>query len=307
MFEDTMLTPAKKRDHRPSEGEKVFPDPKIPRHEEEDHASNPENMAAALQASPKSPSIETNSDMKEIKEMLAVIQGQMATVLSDNRKIQRDLETLKESMNVQDPELKQTQQQLTKAVAQSELLKKELDAALSKLGKQQEDIDRMWWKQDDLEQYSLKNSLELHGIPRGAYSSPEEAVPKATNALNVIVRPEDIEISHHIRLKHSEAIIVKFVSHKVKSQVYKARTRLKNVSLTGLFQDCPASSRTESNRRHLCESLTAYRRHLVNKSNTKRRNNELLNVWTMDGKVFVKTYPEGSPIRISCDEDLDNL
>ena len=154
-------------------------------------------------------------------------------------------------MNVQDRELKQTQQQLTKAVAQTELLKKELDAALSKLGKQQEDIDRMWWKQDDLEQYSCKNSLELHGIPRGAYSSTEEAVLKVTSALNVIVRPEDIEISYHIRLKHSEAIIVKFVSHKVKSQVYKARTRLKNVSLTGLFQDCPASSRTKSNRIHV--------------------------------------------------------
>ena len=37
-------------------------------------------------------------------------------------------------MNVQDRELKQTQQQLTKAIAQSELLKKELDAALSKSG-----------------------------------------------------------------------------------------------------------------------------------------------------------------------------
>ena len=73
----------------------------------------------------------------------------------------------------------------------------------------------MWWKQDDLEQYSRKNSLELHGIPRGAYSSTEEAVLKVTNALNVIVRLEDIEISHHIRLKHSEAIIVKFVSHKL--------------------------------------------------------------------------------------------
>ena len=70
MFEGTMLTPAKKRDHRPSDGEKVSPDTKIPRHKEEDHASNPENMAAALQASPESPSIETNSDMKEIKEML---------------------------------------------------------------------------------------------------------------------------------------------------------------------------------------------------------------------------------------------
>jgi len=63
-------------------------------------------MAAAPQASPESSSPETNSDMKEIKEMLAVIQGQMATVLSDNRKIQRGLETLKESMNMQDRELK---------------------------------------------------------------------------------------------------------------------------------------------------------------------------------------------------------
>ena len=142
--------------------------------------------------------------------------------------------------------------------------------------------------------------MELHGISRGAYSSTEEAVLKVTNALNVNVRPEDIEISHHIRLKRNEAIIVKFVSHK-------ARTRLKNVSVTGLFQDCPAISRTESNRIHMCESLTAYRRYLVNKLNTKRRNNELLSVWAMDGKVFVKTSPEGSPIRISCDEDLDNL
>ena len=52
----------------------------------------------------------------------------------------------------------------------------------------------------------------------------------------------------YIQLKHIEAIIVKFVSDKVKSPVYKARTRLKNVSVTGFFQDCPASSRTESNR-----------------------------------------------------------
>ena len=65
-------------------------------------------MAAASHASAESSSPESNSDMKEIKEILAVIQSQMATVLSDNRKIQRDLEILKESMNMQDRELKQT-------------------------------------------------------------------------------------------------------------------------------------------------------------------------------------------------------
>ena len=97
MVKDTMPTPAKKRDQRPSDGEKVSPDSKIPRHKEGEHASNPDNMAAAPQASSESSSPETNSDMKEIKEMLGAIQGQMAIVLSDNRKIQRDIETLKKS------------------------------------------------------------------------------------------------------------------------------------------------------------------------------------------------------------------
>ena len=99
-----MPTPARKRDQRPSREEKVSPDPKIPQHQEDDHASDTENMAVAFHAESSSP--ESNSDMKEIKEMLAVIQSQMGMVLSDNRKIQRDLETLKESMNMQGRELK---------------------------------------------------------------------------------------------------------------------------------------------------------------------------------------------------------
>ena len=94
-----------------------------------------------------------------------------------------------------------------------------------------------------------------------------------TNALNVNVRPEDIEISHHIWLKHSEASTVKFVSHKLKSRVLERTFKVEEC-----VRDCPASSRNESNRIHMRESLTAYRRYLVNKLNTKRRNNELLSV-----------------------------
>ena len=123
IFEDNMPTPARKRDQRPSGDEKVSPDPKMLRHQGDDHASNTENMNIS-HASAESSSPESNSDMKEIKEMLALSQSQMATVLSDNRKIQRDLETLRDSMNKQDRELKQTQQQLTKAVAQNDLLRR---------------------------------------------------------------------------------------------------------------------------------------------------------------------------------------
>ena len=47
------------------------------------------------------------------------------------------------------------------------------------------------------------------------------------------------------------------------------------------------------------ESLTAFRRRLVKKATDKKNEGLLLGVWTIDGKGFVKTSPDGNPIRIS--------
>ena len=41
--------------------------------------------------------------------------------------------------------------------------------------------------------------------------------------------------------------------------------------------------------------------------NKRRRDGSLLSIWTLDGKVYVKTSPRGSPIRIFAEEDLINL
>ena len=45
----------------------------------------------------------------------------------------------------------------------------------------------------------------------------------------------------------------------------------------------------------------------MKKANNLKKDDLLQNVWTSDGKIFVKTSPEGSPIRIYCEDDLDNL
>ena len=42
---------------------------------------------------------------------------------------------------------------------------------------------------DRLEQYTRKNSLEIHGVPERAYESPEEVVIKIAEALEVPVHP----------------------------------------------------------------------------------------------------------------------
>ena len=47
------------------------------------------------------------------------------------------------------------------------------------------------------------------------------------------------------------------------------------------------------------ENLTAFRRRLVKKATDEKNDGLLLGVWTIDGKVFVKTSPDGNPIKIS--------
>ena len=52
---------------------------------------------------------------------------------------------------------------------------------------------------DDLEQYSRKNSLEILGVPNDTYTSTDEVVIRIGQAINVEIKPEDIEIPHKLK------------------------------------------------------------------------------------------------------------
>jgi len=61
-------------------------------------------------------------------------------------------------------------------------------------------------------------------------------VLKLAEALEVPVLSQDIEISHKLPSKGPKPIVVKFVSHKVKTSLYKARTKLKG-TMSRRFSD----------------------------------------------------------------------
>ena len=81
--------------------------------------------------------------------------------------------------------------------------------------------------------------------------------------------------------------------------------KLRNVSISNLFPSSTAATRTEATRIFLNENLTSYRRKIVNRANEMRGDGLLLSVWTLDGKVFVKTSPSGEPSKINELEDLE--
>ena len=291
------------------------------KHKRGDRGSTEEELAtpkranmAEIEANEKEDSsTETPLEMSQepslgdIREMLVDIQITVNNILLENKRISGEVMELKSTVYKQKAELSAIKESLDLTTKQCANAEKQLAAVRNQLAEQEGEIAELYELQDQLEQYTRKNSLEFHGIPESAYSSPEEVVLKISEALEIPVGPQDIEICHKLNNKGNKAIIAKFISHKVKSNLYRVRTKLKSVRMTDLFPGSSYATTTEANRIYINENLTSYRRRIMKKANEKRRDGELLSVWSLDGTIFVKTSPAGRPIKISEPEDLDHL
>ena len=257
----------------------------------------------------KSKDDQDEPNLLEIKKLLIDIQTSVASVITENQAIRKEIEDVKSSVKFNGDELKDQKAALKKTKDENKALKSSVDAlniqlktAKEKLQTQKEECDQLWENLDHLEQYSRKNSLEIYGVSQDAYTSTESAVIKVAEALNVIVEPEEIEISH--KINQGKSILVKVCSHKTKSKIYKERTKLKHVKIRDIFPDYPS---TAPHRIFINENLTAFRRSLFEAAKRRRKDGVLTSVWTLDGKVYVKTSPYGSPIKIHAEEDLNDI
>ena len=274
--------------------------------EQEDNVSKRCNMADSVGEVPTAAATQPEPNLIDIKEMLVEIQITVATILRENQELKQEILELKSALNANQRETGKLKTNLTKAEKVNDTLRNELNHTRMKLKDHIEEMNNLEEKYDDLEQYSRKNSLELLGVPEGAYTSTDEVVIRIGEAINVDIKPGDIEISHKLKRKTTKPVIVKFVSHKVKSLLYKARTKLKNVKTSEVFPSYAFASR-EDQRIFINENLTNYRRELFWKANKMKKDNMITSTWTMDGKIFVKTSPSGASVRIYCVEDLDDL
>ncbi len=159
-----------------------------------------------------------------------------------------------------------------------------------------------------------KNSLVIHGVPEDAYTSTEEVVIHL-GEIWVYQSSWRTEISHKFNTRN-KPIIVKFLSHKVKSKVEKRRVMLKRIKASDILPSASVSvALNRKPRIFINENLTSYWWSIIKKANNMRKDGWVLSyyedglvqsVWTLDGKVRVKTSPDGSLVRI-CVEDFDNL
>jgi len=131
---------------------------------------------------------------------------------------------------------------------------------------------------------------------------------KLGERLEVPIAKEEIDISHKLYngKNHPKSIIVKFTNYKKKAQLYGKRTELKNVKISDLFSACSAADVAQSMRIFISENLTQYRRQIMKKANQKKKEGTIQTAWSLDGKLYVKTSPNGTPTRIYCEEDQNS-
>ena len=210
----------------------------------------------------------------------------VADILKDNKSLREEIAEMKSSIESQRREFSEVKESIASVKRENEALKSELQRPKEKLQEETEESQNLWYHHDELEQYTRKNSLEITGIPE----STEEIVIKIAEVLNVDITPGDIEISHKLKRRDKTIIIVKFMNHKIKTKLYKERIKLKNIALTDLYPSYASSVNPE--RIYINENLTSRRRRLVGTANGMRKDNLLVSVWAIDGKVFCEDIPE---------------
>lgn len=195
--------------------------------------------------------VEQEPSLLEIKGLLIDILTSIANTTKENEALRKEVSDLKASLEFNDKELRDVKSSLANTASAYAALQKKLDTT-NELNVTQKTLKEQRheteWLEDSLnmlEQYTRKNSLEIHGISENLYLSTQDAVIKVAEALNIPIIPSDVEICHKLkRNKGIQPMFVKFLSHQTKSKLYRERTKLKHVKISDIFPSC--SSTVES-------------------------------------------------------------
>ena len=120
----------------------------------------------------------------EIRSMLVEIQITVSGIQRQNNQLVEEMVVLRNTVKLQKRELDATKCALEKVKTQNRELQRELEDVREKAAEREMEIEELYDLQDALEQYTRKQSLEIHGIPESAYTSTEDAVLKVAQALD---------------------------------------------------------------------------------------------------------------------------
>ena len=147
---------------------------------------------------------------------------------------------------------------------------------LKEVGRVSRKYNKMENELDSMELYSRRNALRVSGVPEKPKESTDDIIVKIASAAGTQLRLSDIDYSHRVGKAKGEAprdIIVKFVSHNAKKELYDARAR---VAKSSEYRDVM-----------IYEYLTRKRKKLLGGALKLVKNERIKKAWSQNGKVYI--------------------
>ena len=211
-----------------------------------------------------------------------------------------DLESLKKNYKDLKDSLEFTQSQVELLLKENKSLN-QLDEDYEEMEQRLSDLES---KQDDIEQYTRKFNLEIHGFPENEdedLADMADSVIKIGELAGVIVTRKNIDIAYRMKRKSRNLprpIIVRFRSYGFKRKLYNARRNLRNIDFSTVGVESI----------FINENLTSWRAELFKELRKKQKQRYPDGkAWSIDGKIFIKTNPSTKARRSDSYEDLKDL
>ena len=191
--------------------------------------------------------------------------------------------------------IEQNEGRLHEVEVKVEERKHRLEQLEKEIEKKENRILKLETAANDLQQYSRRSSLRIFGVPEKEKEDTDQIVcDLVSSKLDIPITRNDIDRSHrtgkHLRdSKHHRSIIVKFCSYRKRSEIIRARKKLKNTGIT------------------IQEDLTPQNAELYTKT---YKNPKVKAAWTHDGKIIASIQAGGGKTvtkMINSDKDLRSL
>lgn len=230
----------------------------------------------------------------------------------DINKLQDDLQEMKNELN----QSTESNKQLQNEVSALRQLVKNKDQQICQL---EDRIKAIEITIDEQEQYSRGCSLRVTGLPE---MSDERLMDRflvmANTKMNLTIDEDDIEKIHRIGVVKPgriRSIIVKMKNYNMKTKVLKAKGNLRKTRTTVYQHDAESHTPPEGvnlemvtedfSKVFINEDLTKARSHLLWLARLKKKNKQINDCWSFNGKIMIKNK-QNQIKQIKCETDLES-
>ncbi|CAN8020718.1 unnamed protein product [Ixodes persulcatus] len=226
--------------------------------------------------------------MKEIVDSLMSVKENVDSLMTVKETVDNIEASVQHMSDAYDEVLKVMKQQST------EITKLKNRVEKMEADKSGEEVIKLKQEVNKLEQYSRRQNLEIHGLPR---SSNEDLLKKINDVANELELREltesDVDGFHRLPSKDGKipAVLVRFVSRVTRDQWLQRKGRLRdNQSDVRLF-----------------DNLTAQNKNLLWMMRAKAEEKHYQFAWQKDGRMFMRKKQGDSAVKIECIQDLERI